>query len=587
MSRFRYLIRPLVVVALVATTVSLAATTTSAQDLTVFRFTNTESANSDWEVRVSVESLGGCGEAEGHGSASSDWLEEGDEWGRVLDLECSYVFTAVARNDVTQRGKVCEAVLGWGVGSSEQPEQDELRTRDSARGSEIDVSVQHDDALRCDTAIVVTFSIDPEDVVQPLPTSATDDSLELRAERAVKVTKFKVNVRPEPSTKNSRGCNQTFTIELSGGTDGELERSLPGIPEGSSCKFRATVSNAPEPFNVVDTDGIVFDTANAGTSGALDVDLSKLLRLPYARIAIIQDVTGSDNQGRASYKIDRSCAGVASLPPSIVGGGGAGIITTPGGNVASTLTEGRFTVHSPNFANFGPGATYPAVARSTTSSVVAGCTVSVTISEVPSSCTIVPGIAQTKTWRSGGSFDHFDFEFDIYCGESTPPPSTDGLPPSAGTGGSTGSSTDSSSTSTSTSTSTSAAESGSDTVRIVARLLEDGKIEFGLQQRQHDNSWDDRRFPRARLFPADTAVDRWLASSAITLRASESAGDFIEDIAVRIVARKLENGRVEFGLQQRADDDSWGDRELPTQRFFPPTATVNRWLGSSTLTLDL
>ena len=40
-------------------------------------------------------------------------------------------------------------------------------------------------------------------------------------------------------------------------------------------------------------------------------------------------------------------------------------------------------------------------------------------------------------------------------------------------------------------------------MRIVARLLDNGKIEFGMQQVLHDNTWSDRVFPRARLFPAD------------------------------------------------------------------------------------
>ena len=53
---------------------------------------------------------------------------------------------------------------------------------------------------------------------------------------------------------------------------------------------------------------------------------------------------------------------------------------------------------------------------------------------------------------------------------------------------------------------------------------------------------------------------------------------------VRIVARKLGDSRIEFGLQQR-DPDGWGDRRLPRMRFFPTTAGVDRWLTSSTLTL--
>ena len=112
-------------------------------------------------------------------------------------------------------------------------------------------------------------------------------------------------------------------------------------------------------------------------------------------------------------------------------------------------------------------------------------------------------------------------------------------------------------------------------VRIVARKLESGRIEFGLQQRSSDDTWGDRQLPRVRFFPTTAGVGRWLASSALDLPAGE----------VRIVARKLESGRIEFGLQQRSSDDTWGDRQLPRVRFFPTTAGVGRWLASSPLIL--
>ena len=71
---------------------------------------------------------------------------------------------------------------------------------------------------------------------------------------------------------------------------------------------------------------------------------------------------------------------------------------------------------------------------------------------------------------------------------------------------------------------------------------------------------------------------------------SSDAGPSVPDTAarieVRIVARKLSDGRVEFGLQERLDDGSWGERMLPTRRFFPTDAPVGRWLRSSALTLD-
>ena len=56
---------------------------------------------------------------------------------------------------------------------------------------------------------------------------------------------------------------------------------------------------------------------------------------------------------------------------------------------------------------------------------------------------------------------------------------------------------------------------------------------------------------------------------------------------MRITARKIADGRIEFGLQQRQSDGTWGVRQLPRVRFFPTTAEVDRWLRSSYLTLTL
>ena len=59
----------------------------------------------------------------------------------------------------------------------------------------------------------------------------------------------------------------------------------------------------------------------------------------------------------------------------------------------------------------------------------------------------------------------------------------------------------------------------------------------------------------------------------------------INTAEVRIVARKLASGRIEFGLQQRNPDNTWATRQLPRVRFFPTTVGTNRWLASSPLTL--
>ena len=112
-------------------------------------------------------------------------------------------------------------------------------------------------------------------------------------------------------------------------------------------------------------------------------------------------------------------------------------------------------------------------------------------------------------------------------------------------------------------------------MRIVARKLAGGRIEFGLQQRGLDDAWDDRRLPTVRFFPPTARLGRWLASSPLELAVGE----------VRIVARKLANGKVEFGLRQRNPDDTWSDNRLPGVRYFPTTARVDRWLVSSPLTL--
>ena len=52
----------------------------------------------------------------------------------------------------------------------------------------------------------------------------------------------------------------------------------------------------------------------------------------------------------------------------------------------------------------------------------------------------------------------------------------------------------------------------------------------------------------------------------------------------RIAARRLADGRVEFALQPRAGG-GWGERVLPSSRYFPANAAVGRWLSSSPVSL--
>lgn len=54
---------------------------------------------------------------------------------------------------------------------------------------------------------------------------------------------------------------------------------------------------------------------------------------------------------------------------------------------------------------------------------------------------------------------------------------------------------------------------------------------------------------------------------------------------VRIAAQRLGDGRVEFALQVR-EGSEWGQRILPSRRFFPATGS-GRWLTSSPLNLSV
>lgn len=55
---------------------------------------------------------------------------------------------------------------------------------------------------------------------------------------------------------------------------------------------------------------------------------------------------------------------------------------------------------------------------------------------------------------------------------------------------------------------------------------------------------------------------------------------------VRITAQRVDDGRVEFALQQREDDGKWSERMLPSRRFFPAEGFVNRWATSTPLEID-
>ena len=102
--------------------------------------------------------------------------------------------------------------------------------------------------------------------------------------------------------------------------------------------------------------------------------------------------------------------------------------------------------------------------------------------------------------------------------------------------------------------------------RIIARLLDDGRVEFGWQP-----SGGARVLPRQRHFPTTSPVGHWMRSSPVE----------VGGVAIgRINARLLSDGRIEFAFRP-----THGQRIAPTQRYFPTSARVGRWLRSTEITI--
>ena len=57
------------------------------------------------------------------------------------------------------------------------------------------------------------------------------------------------------------------------------------------------------------------------------------------------------------------------------------------------------------------------------------------------------------------------------------------------------------------------------------------------------------------------------------------------DDGLRILARRLADGRVELALQQRHAGGEWGQRLLPQRRFVHADATIGHWPASSSVTI--
>lgn len=119
-------------------------------------------------------------------------------------------------------------------------------------------------------------------------------------------------------------------------------------------------------------------------------------------------------------------------------------------------------------------------------------------------------------------------------------------------------------------------------VRIVAQRHDNDDVEFGLQLRLSGEPWSEPVLPNRRFFPPEAEVGNWLVSSGVGMRREDPVA-VATVVELRIAARRVQNDRVEFALQQRHPGQAWGELQLPDSRFFPMATEAGRWLVSSPL----
>ena len=116
-------------------------------------------------------------------------------------------------------------------------------------------------------------------------------------------------------------------------------------------------------------------------------------------------------------------------------------------------------------------------------------------------------------------------------------------------------------------------------VRVVARRLDDGRVEFGLQRLAPGGVWAPRVLPARRIIGAEAPVGRWLTSSSLLIPTSDEGAA----VSLRLAARRLGDGSVEFALQL-STTAGWTDRISPPGRYLPADAPAGRWLVSGPVT---
>lgn len=425
MSKIRHRTKTLAVLTLIAAAPAFATAPVAAQDddpplpVEVFIFENAMTNPDDnddgvpdirWQVQVTVTPLGGCTPGQGDGLYVSYWLDAiYPDTVTLSTEECVFQFEAVARDELTPECTF-RAQIAWSDDNG-NPTGDyvEGAVNTAGRpGGETRLLIRRAPGSGCEIPDQTHFVINGSTIVEDIPAASADSTLLALARQAGEIGEYTVRVEPEASALRA-GCDTTTTFTVR--SNGERSSQELGAV-GPACPSRAWIIAAPAHVRVADGRHVAFNPAYPN----ILVDLTSLVRIESARIAIIQDVRGSGNQGEVIYTITRFCGGTALDSPAAQAS-------------TSTLFEGRFTVHSPDLPQFGPVATYPAVAAGATSTSVAGCSVTVTVGGVRAGCEVSGGNSQTLMWTPADPIAHFDFEFDFYCGGATPPTPAETQPP--------------------------------------------------------------------------------------------------------------------------------------------------------------
>lgn len=95
--------------------------------------------------------------------------------------------------------------------------------------------------------------------------------------------------------------------------------------------------------------------------------------------------------------------------------------------------------------------------------------------------------------------------------------------------------------------------SGDAEVRISARVLDDGRTEFALQQRS-DGEWGDRVLPRARFFPADAEQDQWLNSTPLSIETAGHESEELRSAKEELAATQAELKTATMSLEEASTE---------------------------------